>query len=107
LQVGCTADCGDPSGALFCDGNYVDHGGNLQSCIDAIKAALPSVTVDISATSSGDSSCSGSSCQASGQAEASASCAFTPSRPRNSVTYGAFALVAALGAVCIRRRRAS
>jgi hypothetical protein len=103
LTGGCTAECMKPEGALYCDGQYVDRGGNAQACIDAIKAALPTVKVDLSAT--GESSCSGSSCEANGQASASASCAYAPSPGRRGA-YGAFAVLAALGAACFRRRRA-
>jgi MYXO-CTERM domain-containing protein len=110
LQGGCTAECTKPEGALFCDGNYVDRGGNAQACIDAIKAALPSVTIDVSATASGTSNCTGTNtgthCEANGQADASASCAFSPRPASNANTYGALAALAALGAVCFRRRRA-
>ena len=99
-------DCTQPTGALYCNGSYVDHGGALKDCINAIEADLPNVTVDVSATASGTSSCMGSSCQASGEASASASCAFSPiGAARSHGAYGAFAVLAALGAVCARRRK--
>jgi hypothetical protein len=107
LQGKCTADCADPKGALFCDGQYVDHNGTVDECIDAIKALLPTVNIDVSAQSSGSSSCdtTTSTCMASGQASASASCAFSPRGPTGNDLAGAFALFAALGAVCMRRRK--
>ncbi len=40
LSGGCEAECRAPEGALFCDGQYVDHGGNLRECIDALEASL-------------------------------------------------------------------
>jgi MYXO-CTERM domain-containing protein len=40
LQGGCEADCRDAGAALFCDGQYVDHGNNLQECIDSLQAML-------------------------------------------------------------------
>jgi hypothetical protein len=40
VEGGCEVACQEPEGALFCDGNYVDHDGNLESCIAAIDAAL-------------------------------------------------------------------
>src|SRR5438105_1420269 len=33
LTGGCQAQCTTPQGALFCDGQYVDTGNNLQQCI--------------------------------------------------------------------------
>ena len=95
-----------PEGALYCNGQYVDHGGHLQECIDAIQAALPTVTIDVSASSSGSVMCNGSSCHAEGEAEASASCAFSPKSAAGANAYGALTALAALGAACFRRRRA-
>jgi hypothetical protein len=103
LEGGCKADCQKPEGALFCDGQYIDHNGTVQQCIDAIKAALPSVTIDVSAQSSGSCDSTTSTCM--GQASASASCAFSPHGVNGNDLTGAFALFAALGAVCMRRRK--
>lgn len=103
LQGHCTTDCGDPKqGALFCQGHYVDHQGTVNQCISAIRALLPTVYVDGSAT--GQSSCSGNTCQASGHAEGTATCAFAPSGSGTNIA-GAFAVFAALGAVFMRRRK--
>jgi hypothetical protein len=101
VQAHCEADCTKAEGALFCDGEYIDHTGTLKDCIDAIEAAVPSVTIDVSAQ--GSASCSGNSCVAEGSA--SANCAFAPSGSGHEVA-GAFAVFAALGAMCIRRRKA-
>ncbi|MES1176303.1 MAG: hypothetical protein ABUL62_18415 [Myxococcales bacterium] len=101
VQGRCEADCTKPEGALFCDGEYIDHTGTLQDCIDAIKATIPSVTIDVSAQ--GSASCSGNRCVAEGSA--SANCAFAPSGPEHEVA-GVFATFVALGAICLRRRRA-
>jgi hypothetical protein len=103
VQGGCKADCANPRGALFCEGEYVDHNGTVDECIAALKAALPTITVDASAQ--GESSCSGSSCQASGEAEASASCAFAHGNG-GAGALGALGMFAALGAVFMRRRSA-
>jgi MYXO-CTERM domain-containing protein len=96
LSGGCTAQCTQPSGALFCDGNYVDTGNNLQNCIDALNAYLH-VKVDASASGS----CSGNECQ--GQAKASASCAAAPGEAGASAA-AVFGLVG-LGAFGAFRRR--
>jgi len=97
--------CSDPKGALFCDGNYVDHGGNAQACLDAIRAALPNVTIDTSATAMG--SCSGSKCEGSAQAQATAKCSFSPRSAQGQGGYAAFVALVALGAGSLRRRRRS
>ncbi len=104
VSGGCKADCTDPQGALFCNGQYIDHAGTVNQCIQDLKAALPTITIDVSAQAEGSSSCSGNSCEASGSAEASAHCAFSPSNPGHDAA-GAFGLLAVLGAVGIRRRR--
>jgi hypothetical protein len=103
VSGGCQGDCKDAKGALFCDGEYIDHNGTVDECIAALKAALPTIYVDTSAQ--GQSSCMGSSCQASGQAQASANCSFAPSGS-GSDWPAAFSVFAALGAICMRRRRA-
>lgn len=96
LKGGCEAQCSTPEGALYCDGNYIDTGNNLQNCLDGLKAAL---NIEASASAS----CSGNSCQA----EAEASCGSrvvgntTPMGPAGLVLGGA-----ALGLVLARRRRA-
>jgi hypothetical protein len=67
LTGGCQTQCTQPQGALFCDGQYVDTGNNLQQCISDLKSAL-NITVQASASGS----CSGNQCM--GEAQASASC---------------------------------
>ena len=37
LDGGCKLDCESSEGALFCDGQWVDHDNNLDQCIDALK----------------------------------------------------------------------
>lgn len=93
---GCTAQCSQPMGALFCDGQYVDTGNNLQMCIDDLKAAL---NITVMASASGQ--CSGNTC--TGKANASASCALSP----GSTPWSGGSLLAGLGlglAVLVRRR---
>ena len=105
LQGSCSTDCLDKKqGALFCQGQYIDHSGSsVNECIAAIRAALPTVYVDGSAT--GQSSCAGNTCQASGKAEGSVSCAFRPRTSGGGNVLGAFSLAGALGAALVRRRR--
>jgi MYXO-CTERM domain-containing protein len=100
LEGGCKTQCTQPEGALFCNGQYVDHGGNAQSCIDALNAYLKA-KVDVSATGS----CSGNTCQ--GQASISTKCSVTTPAQSTDTTGAGAALGAlvGLGAAARRRRR--
>lgn len=71
VQGGCEAECKGKEGALFCDGQYVDHGGNLEECIDSLKAAL---NAHVKASASGEAECAGGSCSAEGRAKVSSDC---------------------------------
>jgi hypothetical protein len=103
LKGGCTAHCSDPNGALFCDGNYVDTGNNLQNCIDALNAIL-----DVKVTASASGSCEGNTCQGEAKASASA-CDVSPGGWGLSASLAplglALAAAAAVGARVRRRRR--
>jgi uncharacterized protein (TIGR03382 family) len=105
LKGGCEAECDSPEGAIFCDGNYVDHGGNAQECIDAIRAAV-NITVDTSARGSYNAECSGGTCMAEAEGEASASCSTPKSAPSGGGA-GLLAFAAAIGAVLTRRKSRS
>jgi hypothetical protein len=59
LTGGCKVDCESEEGALFCDGQYVDHGDNLQQCLDALR----NLDVEVQAEAHGEA-----------RGEASASC---------------------------------
>jgi MYXO-CTERM domain-containing protein len=92
---GCTAQCSQPMGALFCNGQYVNVGNNVQSCINQLQSAL-----NINVTVMGNAMCSGNQCSAS----ASASCDVGNQQaplPGGIVLLG----LGALGASVIRRRR--
>jgi MYXO-CTERM domain-containing protein len=97
LMGGCTAQCSAPMGALFCDGQYVDVGGDIESCLTDLKNLL-----NITVTASGSANCSGDQCTAMGQA--SASCAASPEG--GAPLSGGFAIVGlgAIGAAVARRR---
>lgn len=71
LEGGCTAECQKPEGALFCDGQYVDHGGNLEECVNALRALL-----DIEVEGYAEGSCSNGSCE--GVAGGSITCSVDP-----------------------------
>jgi len=104
MTGGCKARCEKPEGALFCDGNYVDTGNNLQSCIDALKAAL-----NVKVEASGSSSCTGNECNADGTAKVTSSCAVASATgaPLSPGLFFGFAGAIAVGAVRRRRRAPS
>ncbi|MDH5675766.1 MAG: hypothetical protein OEZ06_26820 [Myxococcales bacterium] len=66
VQGGCDIACEGQEGALFCDGQYVDHGDNLDMCISALRAA---VDVEVTGSAMGESSCDNGACMATGSAE--------------------------------------
>jgi hypothetical protein len=99
LTGGCEAACQTPEGALFCDGQYVDTGNNLECCIAALNAYL---SVDV--TTTGSAACSGNSCSAEGSATCQASLAPSPTREGLPFFMAGLAL-AGLGIA--RRRRSS
>jgi MYXO-CTERM domain-containing protein len=72
LQGGCEAECQTEEGALFCDGQYVDHGGNLDECVAALRALF-----DIEVDGYAEGRCEGNRCE--GSAGGSISCAVAPS----------------------------
>lgn len=108
LQGGCEGACTAPEGALFCDGQYVDHGGNLAECSAALRAALD-IEVDSSAVGEASSSCDGGSCEAEaeGEAEASASsnCSMAPVGLMSPAGGSGLLSLGLLGSWIARRRR--
>lgn len=97
LQGGCQAECQKPEGALFCDGQYVDVGNNLEDCIAALQAEL-----NIKVTGYADGSCDDNGCE--GEAGGSVSCAASPAQNKAAGGAVAFA-VAIMGAAFLTRRR--
>lgn len=100
IQGGCEVECESDEGALFCAGQYVDHGDNLQQCIDTLKA----INIRVEGESSGDADCEGASCRAEGQARVSSDCSTTTPGTRANL-WAMFALVAAMLAYMLRTRR--
>jgi modification target Cys-rich repeat protein len=98
LEGGCKADCSQASGALFCDGQYVDTGDNLQNCIDALNAYLK-----VKVEASGSASCDGGTCQAEGKA--SATCNSVPMETSADGAFFAIGALGVVGAVAAKRRR--
>jgi hypothetical protein len=104
VQGGCEVACREPEGAIFCDGQYVDDGGNLQACADAIRSAL-AIEVDVTASGSATSECSGGTCAGSAEGKASASCDLGSAPPDAQNPGALLALIAAAGVTGARLRR--
>ena len=58
-QGSCMAHCDTQNGALFCDGEYVDYGNNLDECVMALKDLL-----DIKVEGYAMAECHDNSCEA-------------------------------------------
>ena len=99
---GCTVQCTDPKGAIFCDGQYVDSGGNLSNCADALNALL-----NLKFDASGSASCMGNECQAQGKASVSA-CSTSPQEsPHTPPVLPGLVVLGAVGTAIARRVRRS
>lgn len=106
VQGGCEVDCDSQEGALFCDGQYIDHGGKLEECADALRALLD---IEVEGYSRGSSSCTNGSCMAEGEAGASLSSDCSVGRPgARSSGLGLLAMLGiAVGVAGTRKRRRS
>lgn len=99
---GCEVACSQPRAAIFCDGQYIDAGGNAQSCITALTNTIEAA-IEYDATSSGSAACANGSCEAKGEAQASASCAMSPAGSSRGTWFG-LGLLGVVTAGLIRRR---
>jgi MYXO-CTERM domain-containing protein len=102
VKGGCEIDCQGKEGALFCDGQYVDHGDNLQMCIDALKARL---NVNVMASSSGNANCDGGVCTAEGAASVKSDCSVAQPGGRGHHGDWWLGLVGVAAALMFRSRR--
>jgi hypothetical protein len=100
---GCEIACTKPDAALFCDGQYIDHGGNLDSCVGAIETWIKA-HVELDAKADGSAACDGGTCKAEGSASASASCAMAKA-PDASSWFGLGLLGAVTTGLVLRRRQ--
>ena len=91
--------CKDPKGSIFCDGQWVDSGGNLEACANALNAIL-----NLKFSSSASAECVGNTCSAEAKASASACSTTTPDSPNAPLAPAAIAMCA-VGAVLARRVR--
>lgn len=102
LQGSCEAECEAPEGALFCDGQYVDHGDHLDKCIKSLNAYLEA---HVKTEGSSYAECGGNKCEAEAEGKVEASCSMT-SLPKSGGALG-LAFGAGLAALAIARRRRS
>jgi hypothetical protein len=100
VQGDCEADCQTEEGALFCDGDYVDHGDNLANCVAAIEAVIDA---NVEGYAEGSSRCEGGTCEAKG--EAGVSCAVGPGHVGSGASL--IALLGGMLTLVARRRRRS
>lgn len=97
IEGGCQAECDIGEGALFCDGSYIDHGNNLEECVDSLIAYL-----DAHVDGYAEASCADGRCEAA--AGATITCSVDPEPSRG--IGGLFAILGILGWGLSRRRRA-
>ena len=105
VQGGCEVECESQEGALFCDGQYVDHGGKLDECVAALRAALD---IKVAGSASGSSSCTDDQgCMAEGRAKAKVTSDCAVGRPGAHMPAGSLMLLGSgwVLALVVRRRR--
>jgi MYXO-CTERM domain-containing protein len=90
--------CNGATGAIFCNGNYV-NASDVDQCIAALNGVL---SVQISAT--GSSSCGDDDCNAQGSVTTKTSCSASPGGQAGGEALFAFGAVFA--AIAVARRRA-
>jgi MYXO-CTERM domain-containing protein len=99
LQGGCETACTQPDGALFCDGQYMDVGSQIDQCVAALEAAFQ---IEVTGYANGNAQCSGGSCTAN--AEAGISCAQSRGDTSGSAL-GVLGALAAFGLALGRRKK--
>jgi MYXO-CTERM domain-containing protein len=104
VKGGCTVQCQQPSGAIFCNGQYV-HASDVEACITYL--ATQGITVDASASAAVTcdlTGCHGSSSTDGPGGKSSAGCSAAPDSGTGSNAGAIFAL-GAIGLAASRRRR--
>lgn len=104
LTGGCKAECEKPEGALFCDGQYIDHGGNLDKCISDLNGWLKT-KINFQASGSADGECKDGKCEAEAKGEASCGGSSIANNKTNGSAPFALGLLGTLGAVAVARMR--
>ncbi len=99
----CTTQCNQTGGALFCNGDYVDVGDNLDDCVTAANGVL-TTPVTISLTVQASATCSDGTCKTT--ETTTTSCAASSAPAPRSPFLAISALVMLLAAGARRRLRA-
>jgi len=97
VQGGCMTQCEEPTGALFCDGQYVNVRDSVQACIEELQTQL-ALAVDVSAT--GSAGCDAGTCTAEGTVSVGG-CSVSPGADGD----GGLWTMLGLGLLVWRRRR--
>jgi MYXO-CTERM domain-containing protein len=100
----CKTECTNTGAAIFCDGQFLATGGNLQACADELEAEF-NVTLDVSLSAS----CDDGGCEGSADGKSSGfgcSVASVPN-PADGSRAGGLMVLIGLGLVCVRRNRRS
>jgi hypothetical protein len=100
LQGGCETACTRPDGALFCDGQYIDVGDQLDQCVADLKSLFQ---IEVKGYAYGDAQCSNGECTA--EAGAGFSCAQDAGAGQSSSSAaGILGALAAFGLAFSRRK---
>jgi len=99
LSGGCTADCEAPSGALFCNGQYIGV-DDVEGCITELAAK--GINVDVSAR--GEVKCDLTGCNGNGSGSAGF-CSYSPGTADVALGGAGALLLGMAGALTLRRRR--
>jgi len=100
LKGGCDVQCQDPSGALFCNGQYV-HATDIEACI--VYLADQGITVDVSAR--GTVTCDLNGCEGEGSAAAGFCNVSKPGLDGAAAGGASLALLGAILGLASRRRK--
>ncbi len=100
VQGDCQTACDLRQGALFCDGQFIDHGDNLVECIESLIELL-----DIRVVGYANGECNGNSCE--GEAGGSISCGVSRDGGSDGAApaWALVGLAAVAGMARARRRR--
>jgi len=102
LQGGCQTACERPDGALFCDGQYVDVGEQLDACVAQLQSLLE---IKVTGYAYADGSCEGTSCSASAKAGCSCSTVGGSEDDGPANALGMLGALAAFGLAFGRRKK--
>ncbi len=101
LEGGCNVQCEAPSGALFCNGQYV-YASDVEQCIQW----LATQGIDVNVEARGQVTCDLSGCNGDGSANVGGfGCSASPGQSSPFATMGITIGLAAMGIAAARRRK--